>query len=89
MEEFHDESLARSYGRICKACKKDDYVKPKTPNSSSEPKTKNVKVLRSRKDNYSYSGDRCPRCNKRLVSRRGKYGSFTGCSGYPYCNYTR
>ena len=89
MEEFHDESLARSYGRICKTCKKDDYVKPKTTNSSSEPKTKTVKILRSRSDNYSYSGDRCPRCNKRLVSRRGKYGSFTGCSGYPYCNYTR
>lgn len=25
----------------------------------------------------------CPRCGKPLVERRGKYGNFHGCSGYP------
>ena len=31
----------------------------------------------------------CPLCGSRLVIRRGQYGSFLGCSRYPYCKYTR
>jgi len=27
----------------------------------------------------------CPKCGKPLVRRRGKYGEFLGCSGYPKC----
>lgn len=34
-------------------------------------------------------GDICPVCGKKLVQRRGKYGLFIGCSGYPACTYTR
>ncbi len=30
----------------------------------------------------------CPKCGKDLVYRKGKYGSFIGCSGYPNCKYT-
>lgn len=30
----------------------------------------------------------CPRCKAgRLVARSGEYGSFVGCSHYPYCDY--
>lgn len=32
---------------------------------------------------------KCPECGSELVIRRGKYGSFTGCSSYPKCRYTR
>ena len=31
----------------------------------------------------------CPRCNGRLVLRKGKYGDFYGCSNYPDCKYTK
>ena len=31
---------------------------------------------------------KCPRCGKILVMRRGKYGEFMGCTGYPACKYT-
>jgi len=31
---------------------------------------------------------KCPRCGGQLVCRNGKYGSFYGCSNYPYCKYT-
>ena len=31
----------------------------------------------------------CPRCGKILVLREGKYGSFYGCSGYPYCKFVK
>lgn len=29
----------------------------------------------------------CPSCGGKLVLRKGKYGSFTGCSGYPKCRF--
>lgn len=30
----------------------------------------------------------CPKCNKPMVIKRGKYGEFLACSGYPDCKYT-
>lgn len=33
--------------------------------------------------------DKCPKCNKPLTIRNGKYGRFVGCTGYPDCRYTR
>lgn len=30
----------------------------------------------------------CPKCGETLVDRRGKHGSFTGCSAYPKCRFT-
>lgn len=30
----------------------------------------------------------CPRCGCPMVFRRGKFGSFYGCSQYPVCRYT-
>lgn len=29
----------------------------------------------------------CPNCQKPLVRRKGKYGAFIACSGYPNCKY--
>lgn len=31
----------------------------------------------------------CPRCGNLLKKRNGKFGQFYGCSGFPYCRYTR
>ena len=31
----------------------------------------------------------CPWCKKDLVLRKGKYGEFYGCSGYPKCTFIR
>ncbi len=30
----------------------------------------------------------CPKCNKPMVVKRGKYGEFIACSGFPECNHT-
>lgn len=30
----------------------------------------------------------CPECGSLLVKRKGKFGSFLGCSNYPECRYT-
>lgn len=35
------------------------------------------------------SGSTCPKCGSKMVRRLGKYGSFYGCSKYPYCKGTR
>lgn len=31
----------------------------------------------------------CPRCNGKLIRRKGKYGDFYGCSNYPKCKFTK
>ncbi len=31
----------------------------------------------------------CPECGKPLVVRRGRFGPFVGCSGYPECKYIK
>ncbi len=33
--------------------------------------------------------ENCPQCGKPLVQRKGKFGEFVGCSGYPSCTYIR
>lgn len=30
----------------------------------------------------------CPRCNSKIIERRGLYGEFYGCSNFPECSYT-
>ncbi|MCR4818189.1 MAG: type I DNA topoisomerase [Fretibacterium sp.] len=34
-------------------------------------------------------GEDCPECGKPLVKKRGRFGEFIACSGYPDCRYTR
>ena len=35
------------------------------------------------------TGETCPNCGKPLVIRRGRYGEFSACSGYPECKYIK
>lgn len=35
------------------------------------------------------TGEVCPNCGKPLVIRKGRYGEFTACSGYPSCKYVK
>lgn len=35
------------------------------------------------------SGPVCPRCGSPLLRRKGRFGDFFGCSGFPKCRYTR
>jgi DNA topoisomerase-1 len=34
-------------------------------------------------------GESCPECGKPLARRRGRYGPFIGCTGYPDCKYIK
>ena len=31
----------------------------------------------------------CPKCNSKLVLRKGKYGDFYGCENFPKCRFTK
>lgn len=33
--------------------------------------------------------EKCPQCSKPIVIKRGKYGKFYACTGFPECRYTR
>lgn len=35
-----------------------------------------------------YAGGDCPLCGKPLVVKRGRFGTFIACSGYPECRHT-
>ena len=35
------------------------------------------------------AGEDCPRCNRPMVVKMGRYGKFVACSGYPECKYTK
>ena len=41
------------------------------------------------KDPDEETGENCPLCGKPLVVKKGKYGSFVACSGYPSCHYIK
>ena len=32
---------------------------------------------------------RCPRCKRKLILKKGRFGEFWACSGFPDCNYTK
>jgi hypothetical protein len=38
--------------------------------------------------NNSINENICPRCGSHLLERKGKYGTFKGCSHYPKCKFT-
>ena len=41
-----------------------------------------------KKQNHKVVSDICPQCGGKLVTRKGKYGEFKGCSNYPKCRFT-
>ena len=35
------------------------------------------------------TGEECPKCGSELLLRKGRYGEFIACSGFPKCKYTK
>ena len=49
-------------------------------------------LLRKEMENPSEAAKKvkkCPKCGSPLKMRKGKYGDFWGCTGYPGCRYTK
>lgn len=58
-------------------------LKPLT-NVSDDIKKQHIKDIKKKYDTME-----CPFCHKKLEKKKGKYGYFIGCTGYPKCKYTR
>ena len=75
MSEFKDRSLITGYGRFCKNCKNPKFIE-----GTAIPVPKPSPVLTDKT---------CPRCGSKMILRKGKFGTFYGCSKFPYCKGTR
>ena len=49
----------------------------------------NYKILMENDTELKKNIYTCPKCGARLVSRKGPYGPFMGCSNYPTCKYIK
>lgn len=57
---------------------------------SKENRKEHINSIRNttKQNQTAYKAGICPKCGGRLVTRKGKYGKFVGCSNYPKCRYT-
>lgn len=56
---------------------------------SKETRKEHVKNIKAnvKKRKETIASGKCPRCGGNLVLRKGKYGTFYGCSNYPQCTF--
>ncbi len=82
---------------ICDKCGKAMVIKlgrfGKFLSCSGYPECKNAKPLDKKQEaaeielNEKIAGQKCPECKKPLTVKRGRFGMFVGCSGYPDCKF--
>jgi DNA topoisomerase I len=88
---------AKATGRSCPTCGK-ELMQRKSKRGpflgcSGYPACTYTENLQSKgvapqgQDNAPVEEIPCPDCGKPLVARRGRYGPFLGCSGYPACRH--
>lgn len=58
---------------------------------SKENRKKHVQTIRDNvtREQQTVRMGICPKCGGELKMRKGKYGTFWGCSNYPKCKYTK
>ncbi|MFA5842805.1 MAG: type I DNA topoisomerase [Candidatus Gracilibacteria bacterium] len=84
---------------VCEKCGKPMVVKlgrfGKFLSCSNYPKCKNAKPMAEDKEKTKafeelqkkLGGKECPKCGSPMEVKRGKYGEFLGCTGYPKCHH--
>lgn len=60
-----------------------DYTK-----EQKKTHVQDIKTATKERENKIQNGI-CPKCGGQLVLRKGKFGSFYGCSNYPRCHFTQ
>ena len=73
LEDFKDPNLVTGVGKVCIDCKRTRIDEKEESKQKNEPDEK----------------VRCALCSSAMVLRKGRYGSFYGCSRYPRCRGTR
>jgi len=63
---------------------------------SAFPKCRNTRPVdeaqpgaKGKKAKARPSGEKCEKCGKEMILRKGRWGKFLACSGYPECSNTR
>ncbi len=60
---------------------------PACRNTKDFSRGRNGKIEIQKKDEKSYGT--CEKCGRPMIQKRGKFGAFLACSGYPECKNTR
>jgi DNA topoisomerase-1 len=93
-----EEVVTETTDEICELCGKPMIVKlgryGKFLSCSDYPKCKNARPLEENKKEDTpeflelqkkLAGKVCPKCGKPMEVKKGRYGEFLGCTGYPAC----
>ncbi|MFH0820345.1 MAG: type I DNA topoisomerase [Candidatus Peregrinibacteria bacterium] len=61
---------------------------------SKYPECKNAKPMKAEREKEAalqkqYKNEKCDKCGKPMTVKRGRFGEFLACSGYPKCKTTR
>lgn len=69
---------------IVKLLQSDDII-------SADVRKEHVQRINDKKREIAdaVDGDKCPKCPGTLSLKKGRYGSFLGCSNYPKCRFTK
>lgn len=59
--------------------------------NDNEVRKQHVKNIRKDVNNKEnkVKNNICPKCNSKLVLRKGRYGDFYGCENFPKCRFTK
>jgi len=68
------------------------FAKSKGASSSKSNKSKASGSRKRKSANKEQAtlagvGDPCPQCGKEMIAKKGRYGQFVACPGYPGCRY--
>jgi DNA topoisomerase-1 len=66
-----------------------DEDRARMPSAAKTSGSTKVRVVQAAPDPVEAEAEPCERCGKSMVLRRGRFGPFLACSGYPDCKNTR
>ena len=69
----------------CRNTKRSEQTDDNKEKKSGKKKT----ATKKKKPAAKPSGEKCEKCGKEMVWRKGRWGKFLACSGYPQCRNTR
>jgi DNA topoisomerase-1 len=93
------EQTIEKSGIVCEKCGKEMLIKHSNKGEflacSGYPKCKNAKSFTRDSEGKiiieepKTLEETCPKCQSKLVERKGKYGTFIACSNYPKCRFIK
>lgn len=79
--------IKEPHGQLTEEQMKKAYTELMNANDTSVSNSEHIQNIHSMQ--MDVSNNICPRCGKNLVLRKGAYGEFYGCSGYPNCKFIK